>query len=218
MRMPMDDAVVGALAVRHGRPPVAFGGSVATSSGSNSLHSFSSGMTPPAKRAIEKASIGVCDVPSTMQIGNDGADAGRELEAVAGEAEGVEEPRRGAAPADHRQHVRQVALDARPDAALAHAPEARHDLGEAGEAALDAVRRNDRRAGGEIGLHPREEAGHRLAVAPGPQKQGAVDGMQRRAGVGVLRHDREERRAGGEHRHRLAELPRQSPRPRRRRR
>ena len=69
------------------------------------------------------------------------------------------------------------------------------------------------RAGGEIGLHPREEAGHRLAVAAGPQQQRAVDGVQRRAGIGMLRRDREERRTGGEHRHRLAQLPRKVPSP-----
>ena len=147
------------------------------------------------------------------QVGHDRADAGRELEAVAAETEGVQEPRRGPAPADHGQHVRQVALDARPDAARAHAPEARDDLGEAGKPALDAVRRNDGRARSDVGLHAREGAGHRLAVAARPQQQRAVDGMQRRAGIGVLRRDREQRRPGGEHRHRLAELPRDVARP-----
>ena len=96
---------------------------------------------------------------------------------MAGEAEGVEQRRRRAAPPDHRQHIGQVSLDARPHATLAQATEAGRNLGETGEAALDAVRWNDRRAGGEICLHPWEEAGHRLAGPAGSQKQSAIDGM-----------------------------------------
>src|SRR5688572_16783185 len=73
------------------------------------------------------------------QVGDDCADTGRELKAVAAEAEGVQEPRRGSTPTDDGQHIRQVTFDARPDAASAHAPETGNNLSEAGKPALHAI-------------------------------------------------------------------------------
>ena len=64
---------------------------LATSSASNSLQSFSSGTTPPANRSIEKASIGVSDAPATIRSATTAPTSGRELIAVPGEAERVQE-------------------------------------------------------------------------------------------------------------------------------
>ena len=63
---------------------------------SNSLQSFSSGMMPPAKREIEKASIGVCDVPVTTRSATT---APRRAPA---ENRGRRSRRRGGAPASCR--------------------------------------------------------------------------------------------------------------------
>jgi hypothetical protein len=99
-------------------------------------------------------------------------------------------------------------LDARPRTARAYGAETGGDLGEARKPALDAILRNHSRACSNVGLHARERTRHRLPVAARPQQQRAVNGVQRRAGIGVLRCDRKQRGPGGKHRHGFPEVPR----------
>src|ERR1700741_4346860 len=94
------------------------------------------------REALDRRSRGAID----DQIGHDRTDPGRELEAVTAEAEGVQEPRRGPAPADDGHHIRQVAFAPRPETANAHAPEGGADLGKASKPALDAISGNHGRA------------------------------------------------------------------------